>query len=171
MKSLSGDSDWREISLPFQLSDDPTAPKPNKLIVNAVLPGAGEIVLSDLVLIEADNVTAAMTPGAWWSDRSAGLVGGIGGGLIGLCGAVIGVLAGMGIGRRLIVPLLIAGSALGAVLLVTGLVALSIGQPYGVYYPLLLCGGLCAVMGAVGAMTVRQRYAAVELRRMEALDA
>jgi hypothetical protein len=51
MKSLSGDSDWREIALPFQLSDDPKAPKPSKLIINVVLPASGEIVLSNMVCL------------------------------------------------------------------------------------------------------------------------
>lgn len=114
MKSLSGDSDWREISLPFQLSDDPNAPKPSKLIINVVLPGAGEVTLSDLAMTEADSITAAITPGAWWSDRAAGWVGGA---LLGVIGTAIGVLAGLGYGRRLIIPLLIAGIALGTILL------------------------------------------------------
>ena len=171
MKSLSGDSDWREISLPCQLLNYPNAPKPSKLIVNVVLPGAGEITLSDLALTEADNITAAMTPGAWWSDRSAGLIGGIGGSLLGLIGAAIGVLAGIGAGRRAVVLLLIAMTALGGVLLTAGIVAVVLGQPYGVYYPLLLGGGLCGMLGTIGFVATRQRFAQVELRRMQALDA
>jgi hypothetical protein len=172
MQSLSGDSDWREISLPFQLSPDPKAPKPNKLIVNVVLPGAGEITLSDLTLKEAEDVAAAMAPpGAWWSDRTAGWVGGVGGTVLGLLGALIGTLCGLGIGRRVVLPLLIVGSVLGGGLFVTGLIALAIGQPYGVYYPLLLCGVLCGVLGIVGVVVGRQRYAQAELRRMQALDA
>jgi hypothetical protein len=171
LQSLSGDSDWREISLPFQLSADPKAPKPSKLILNAVLPGAGEITLSDLTLTEANNITAAVSPGAWWSDRTAGWVGGIGGTLLGLIGAVIGTLCSLGIGRRFVVPLLIAGSLLGGGLFVLGTIALAIGQPYGVYYPLLLCGMLCGVLGGVGLVVGRQRYAQAELRRMQALDA
>lgn len=171
MRSLNGDSGWREIALPFQLSDDPKAPKPNKLIVNAVLPGAGETLLSDLTLTEADNITAAMTSGAWWSDSAAGWVGGVGGSVIGLLGALVGVLAGLGMARRLVATLLVCGVLLGAVLLVTGLVALAIGQPYAVYYPLLLGGGLCGVLGTVGFAVHRQRYAQAEMRRMQALDA
>lgn len=171
MKSLSGDSEWREIALPFQLSNDPNAPKPSKLIVNVVLPGAGEVTVSDLALTEADNITAAITPGAWWSDRTAGLVGGIGGSLLGLLGAAIGTLAGLGFGRRLVVPLLIAMTALGGVLLTAGIVAVSLGQPYGVYYPLLLSGCLCGMLGAIGLVITRQRFAQLEMRRMQALDA
>lgn len=171
MQSLKGDSDWREISLPFQLSADPKAAKPNKLLVNLVLPGAGEVTLSDLTLTEGDNVTAAMMPGAWWSDRSAGLVGGIGGSLIGLLGAIVGVLAGMGIGRPLVITILAGVVAIACVLVPAGIVALAIGQPYAVYYPLLFGGGMCGMFGTIGFAVLRQRYAAVEMRRMQALDA
>jgi hypothetical protein len=170
MKSISGDSDWREIALPFQLSNTDDA-KPTKLILNLVLPGAGEVVLSNLTLTEADNATAAMSPGAWWSDQTAGVVGGIGGSLIGLIGALVGTLCGLGVGRWFVIPLLIAGSVLGGGLIVLGMVALALGQPYGVYYPLLLSGVLCELLGIVGLVVGRQRYAQAELRRMEALDA
>ncbi|MFO1096053.1 MAG: hypothetical protein U0992_22520 [Planctomycetaceae bacterium] len=195
MQSIKGDADWREISLPFQLSPDPKAPKPNKLIVNLFLPGAGEVTLSDLTLTDgakivaaatpntgenvrgdgavekAASVTAAIGPKAWWSDRSAGLVGGIGGSLIGLLGAIVGVLAGMGIGRPLVITILAAVVAIACVLVPAGIVALAIGQPYAVYYPLLFGGGMCGMFGTIGFAVLRQRYAAVEMRRMQALDA
>ena len=172
LQSLSGDSDWRRISLPFQMSDDPKAPQPSELIVNAVLPGAGEVMLSDLTLTEADNLAAVMKPeGAWWTDRMGGLIGGLGGSFIGLMGAVIGVMAGLGRGRAVVNSLLIAMTGLGPVLLLAGIVALALGQPYGVYYPLLLGGCLCTMLGIVGLVVTRQRFEATEMRRMQALDA
>jgi hypothetical protein len=77
----------------------------------------------------------------------------------------------MGIGRRFVLPMLIAASILAGGLLVAGTVALAVGQPYAVYYPLLLGGALCGVLGIVGLVGGRQRYAQAELRRMQALDA
>ena len=59
----------------------------------------------------------------------------------------------------------------GVVCLVLGIVALVLGQPYAVYYPLLLIGVLAAVLGGVGIPVSRQRFAEAELRRMQALDA
>lgn len=172
LQVLSGDSGWREISLPFQLSDDPQAPRPNKLIINAVLPGAGEITLSDLTLTEGDNLAAAMKPaGAWWNDHTAAWIGGIGGTVLGLIGAAIGTLTGMGRGRPIVIALLVAMTALGSLTLLGGLVAVFAGQPYGVYYPLLLGGGLSAILSTVFLFTTPQRYAAIEMRRMQALDA
>lgn len=172
LQSLSGDSDWRRISLPFQLSDDPKAPQPSELIVNAVLPGAGEVMLSDLTLTEADNLAAVMKPeGAWWTDRMGGLIGGLGGSFIGLMGAVIGVMAGLGRGRPVVLTLLITVAALGGLLFIAGIVAVSLGQPYGVFYPLLLGGFLCEMLATIGFVVIRQRYAQIEVRRMQALDA
>jgi hypothetical protein len=56
-------------------------------------------------------------------------------------------------------------------MLTAGLVGLGLKQPYGVYYPLLLGGSICSIVGGVSYSIVRKRYAEVELRRMQALDA
>jgi hypothetical protein len=109
--------------------------------------------------------------GAWWSDRDAGLIGGIGGTLLGLCGALVGTLGGCGIARWLVLPLTVLLTLLGIASLVAGVIALSIGQPYAVFYPLLLAGILVpAVMGPMFFL-MRCGYRQRELRKMAAMDA
>lgn len=168
MMALTGDSDWRLIQLPFQLGDAPA--EPVRIRLNVVFAGSGEIELSNLTLTEADDLADLLARNAWWSDRTGGWLGGIGGTLIGLIGAAVGVMAALGAGRRLVLSAMLIGTLLGAALLVAGIVAYALQQPYGVFYPLLLGGGMCSVLGAVGLLIVRQRYSAVELRRMQAMD-
>ncbi len=55
--------------------------------------------------------------------------------------------------------------------LVVGVVALVAGQPYAVWYPLLLGGGICTVVFGAILLAVRARYRADELRRVQAMDA
>ncbi len=64
-----------------------------------------------------------------------------------------------------------AGLGAGIVTFAVGLYAVVDGQGYGVYYPLLLLGGLLALLCGSGYPVIRRRYEAVELRRMHALDA
>jgi uncharacterized membrane protein HdeD (DUF308 family) len=58
----------------------------------------------------------------------------------------------------------------GVVTFVAGAVAWTRGQPYAVYYPLLLVGGISAVVFTTTLPALRKRYEARELRRMRALD-
>ncbi len=107
----------------------------------------------------------------WWSDRDAGLIGGIGGTTVGLLGGLIGTLAGFGKARRFVFALDACLVGFGAASLVAGAMALVLGQPYAVYYPLLLGGiVLTAVCGGIRP-ALRQGYEQRELRRMAAMDA
>jgi hypothetical protein len=168
LKSLTGSSPWRPFLLPFDTNGQGV---PERLIVNIVFGGRGTVYLSPLELVQYSGSEDPLTPaGAWWSDRQGGLVGGIAGGLLGVLGALVGGLAATGRARRLVLGLLkfmIAGSA--AALLLGGL-ALAAGQPYAVYYPLLLLGvlGVAVPAGLLG--TLRKRYEQLELRRMSAFD-
>ncbi len=95
----------------------------------------------------------------------------MGGGLLGVLGALIGVLAGTGRARHLVLGLLKFMIVASAVALLLGGAALALGQPYGVYYTLLLIGviGVAVPAGLLG--TLRKRYEQLELRRMSAFDA
>jgi hypothetical protein len=70
-----------------------------------------------------------------------------------------------------VLSLAVATTVLCVAALVTGLVALTIGQPYGVWYPQVLMGVIgTAVIGSL-IPTIKRRYAEQELRRMSAADA
>ena len=113
-----------------------------------------------------------MTP--WWTDQQAGLIGGIAGSGLGILGGIIGTLAGIfapqGKCKGLVFGLCFFAIGVGVFCLITGLVALILGQPYGVYYPLLLIGILgTAVVGGITPV-IRMRYREADNRRLEAED-
>jgi hypothetical protein len=181
MGKLSGSSDWRPFVMPFNASKGQV---PNRLEVNVVLPKGGTVKVRDAKLVEyatpATTKAAAMSAPmtidaqaaeAWWGPRTGGLFGGIVGSIVGICGAIIGLGAARGRGRRFVISLMITMATLGAFLFSAGLVALLIAQPYGVWYPLLLSGGLSAGLMAGLLPTIKRRYEQAEIRRMEALDA
>lgn len=163
---LDGASDWRDLELPFESK---AGMLPTKLVINVVLPGKGTVQLKPFVLESVDR-DQAMT-GPWWSERHAGLVGGLGGGAIGIVGALIGVLAGFGVGRQLTISLCSGVALAGAVAVIAGVVAWRMGQPWHVYYPLILGGGIAAGVCGLNLPTLRKRYDALELQRMTAMDA
>ena len=169
LASLTGSSPWRLILLPFDSNGQGV---PERLIVNVVFAGRGTVFLSPLELVQYSGSEDPLTPaGAWWSDRQGGVVGGLTGGLLGVLGALVGVLAGTGRARRLVLGLLKFMIVASAAALLLGGVALAMGQPYGVYYPLLLIGVIGVLVPAVLLGTLRKRYEQMELRRMSAFDA
>jgi len=169
-RPLTGTAGWREFSVPFYLRDGGAVPV--ALELNVVLPGPGTVWLGPVQLVQYDGLADPLAPtGAWWGARHAGYIGGIGGGLIGMLGALVGVLAALGRLRRAVVGVCILMVVGGVASLVAGLVAVLGAQPYAVYYPLLLGGGLCALLPAVLLPVILTRYRQAELQRMHALDA
>jgi len=160
MRHLEGASGWRVFTLPFYSEEG--APPPEKLVVNVVLPGRGLVYLSRLRLAEyrpdEDPLEAVVQGVGWWGERVGGLIGGALGALIGCLGGTIGLLAGKGKARRFVLASLKVATALGVALAALGVVALATDQPYQVYYPLLLAGGLSAVIPAALLPKVRKRY-------------
>jgi hypothetical protein len=166
---IEGSSDWRSFVVPFFNREG--APPPRKLVMNLVLRGPGEVELGPSELVQfGENENPLGAGDAWWGEREAGLIGGIGGSLVGLLGALVGWLGGAGRARRFVLGALWAMTALGVVSLIAGFLALAREQPYAVYYPLLLAGVLCATLGLFLRGNLSKRYAARELRRMKALD-
>jgi len=167
LAKLSGSSPERAFTLPFFLT--PEAKRPSRLEVDVVLPAGGRVVVSAL-RFEPD-ASAAGTPGAWWSAQAGGWIGGAAGSAVGMLGALIGVLCSLGRGRRLVMDGLLAIGVSGLALLAVGGVALALGQPYQVWYPLVLMGVLDPVLAFSLLPTARRRFEALELRRMQAQDA
>jgi len=167
---LEGSCDWRFFSLPFTVTQGDV--RPVKLVVNVVLPGKGTVHLSALRLLQYDESEDPMAaPCQWWTDRQAGLIGGIAGSLAGLIGALIGVLGARGKGREFVLGTLRVLPIIGTVVLAVGVVALAKSQPYAVYYPLLLLGGILVLLPLGLLRGMRRRYQQLELRKMEAQDA
>jgi len=173
---LSGSSDWRPFVLPFYAnSGDPAdgaAPLPDKLTLSLVLPGAGTVSVRDLGLYQyASGEDPMQAAGQWFGDRSAALLGGFGGALIGLWGALIGILASRGKARLFVVASTNALLVIGVASLAGGVVAIATAQPYAVYFPLLLLGIiLFAVFGKMRAKLSAQ-YEQLELKKMQSMDA
>jgi hypothetical protein len=182
MGALKGDSDWRPFVMPFNAGKGQV---PNRLEVNVVLPKGGTVRLRGAVLVEytapaTTTTKAAVIPAVlidktqarpWWGPRAGGWFGSIFGTVIGICGGIIGTLAGRGRARRFVMSLAITLMIVGGGLFIAGLVAVMLRQPYSVWYPLLLSGGLSG--GLIGGLlpSLKRRYEQAEIRKMQALDA
>ncbi len=109
-----------------------------------------------------------------WFDpiRFGALYGGVGGGLLGglggILGAVAGTLAPKGKGRSFILGAFTLLTLVGVCHLGVGLYALFVGQPYGIWFPLVLIGMILTVVIGTLRPVVRKRYEEVEARKMEA---
>ena len=99
---ISGSSDWRAFVLPFYANTGDqaggVAPLPEKLTLSLYLPGPGTVSIADVGLYQyADGEDPlgmiAQADGQWFDNRSAALIGGIGGTLLGLWGALIGIVS------------------------------------------------------------------------------
>src|SRR5439155_13415594 len=145
MAKLTGTSDWRAFTLPFNAKG--ASSRPSKLVVNVQLPGKGSVFLRNLKLVQSTSFDGAATQtGAWWSDRTAGIVGGVGGALMGCLGALIEWLAARGKAQRFVVNAVRVLIGAGVAFVLGGLAAVALRQPYGVWYALLLLGVLVAVI-------------------------
>lgn len=99
----------------------------------------------------------------WLPGTLLGVAGGI-------WGSLLGVLAPRGKGKTLLMGACFLMLAIASVMMAAGLVGWTTGQPWLVWYPLLLPGILTlAVLGPLG-FVARTRYREAELRRMQAQE-
>ena len=101
---------------------------------------------------------------------SGAIVGGVGGSLVGILGGLAGWLLPRGRGRQFFPAAMAVVMGAGLATLAVGLFALAVGQPYGIWYPLVHAGTLFGVLMAVGLVVVRSVLRGLERRRMEAED-
>jgi len=172
MGKLSGTANWRTFTLPFDSTGG--SGSPTRLEINIFLPAKGTVYLGPVSLVEYTGSLfgAGVThPNAWWSDRAAGLIGGIGGSTLGCLGSLLGWLAWKGLARRFVVVAAWLLIGLGVVSGLAGVVALTLNQPYGVWFPLLLGAALLLGIIPFRLRNFLKHYEDLELRRMTAIDA
>jgi hypothetical protein len=169
MASLGGTFRARPFVLPFTAEPGTS---PERLSVGVALPGRGAVSLGRLRLMELDSSDDFFTPaGAWLTGRQISLFGGIGGSVLGLLWALVGILVSRGRARGLVLALLQGMLAFGAVALLAALVGWWRGQPRELLSALLLLGSVCTLLSAALLAKVRRQYEEKEFRRMRALDA
>ena len=110
----------------------------------------------------------------WWTPILGTLLGAFAGAglgvLLGSFGAVVGVCAARGKLGQWAVFVAMAFASLGVVMLIAGAIALALGQPYHVYYPLMLIGGIAALVCGCNVMTVRNAVRACQQRKLAAAE-
>ena len=89
---------------------------------------------------------------------------------VGIWGAAAGCLAPFGRARGFIYGSLFLLVAVSVVFLAAGIYALSVGQPYGIWYGLGFPGLLCPFILVPLAFVMRLRYQQADERRMQAKD-
>jgi hypothetical protein len=171
MAALSGSSEWRPFRLPS--TNRPDGPAPVALEVNLVLPGKGTVDIGSMRLLQltVGENPLGVASGAWLTDRQAGWLGGVGGSLVGVLGALAGWLGGRGKAARFVLPLTATLAVVGSLLSLVGLTALLLKQPYAVWYTMLLGGTISGVVMGMAFVQFRARYREIELRRIQSLDA
>ena len=172
MGKITGTSNWRRFVLPF----DPKGASgpPTRLEINVFLPGPGTVWIGPVKLVEYSGSLMDIQKeraGAWWSDRAAGMIGGTAGATLGCLGSLLAWLAAKGRSRSFV----LGGSktliGLGVLSMTAGIIAIAQGQPYGVWFLLVLGGVLLLGIIPLRLRDFQKRYAELELRKMSAMDA
>jgi hypothetical protein len=172
MGKLTGTSGWRRFMLPFDRAG--ASGPPTRLEINLFLPAQGTVYLSPVQLVEyIGNFGGTQTDSAnaWWPDWAGGLIGGIGGGVLGCLGGLLAWLASKGKARGFVVATLKSLIALGVLSAAAGFAALSLRQPYGVWFVPLLLGVILLAILPFRLKEYQRRYDDLEMRKMTALDA
>ncbi len=169
MAALGGTFRFRPFLLPFTAEPGMA---PEKLAVNVAFPGRGAVSLGKVSLVELEpGDEFFVAPGSWLTPRQISLFGGIGGSILGLLGAVVGIFASRGQARGLVLALLKGMFALGVVALLAAVAGWWRAQPSELLFTFLLFGVVCTVVPAGLFGKVRRDYEEKEFRRMRAFDA
>lgn len=108
----------------------------------------------------------------WWTEQTAAWLGAGGGSALGVLGGAFGVTAGLlvpkGKGKPIVVGLGALMIGVGLISLIAGIVALAAAQPYHVFYPLLLIGGIATLVMGINLPVILKRYRQAEARKVSA---
>jgi hypothetical protein len=162
---FNGTKNWDKYDFGFRRAPYDNQTRPNKLKLEICLPSTGTVYLRPVKLLGTAHSFD------WWSEKQAGLIGGIGGSIIGCFGGLIGLLASRGKARKFVLALTKTFIVLGIFLLLAGATAAALHQPYAVYYPLLLMGFILTLVCSINLPSIQRRYDDLEIRRMASIDA
>lgn len=156
--NIVGTANWKQ----YRVGVDRVNGSPERLELKLFLPGHGTVYLRQLKLVGIKT--------NWWSPQMGGLVGGIGGSALGCLAGLLGCLAGMGKARGFVLAMVKIFIGLGILMAIAGIVAIASSQPYAVWYPLVLMGGILTFVFSVNLYPVKKRYDDLEIRRMTSMD-
>ncbi len=106
----------------------------------------------------------------WFGVHTGAWIGSLIGIFGGVAGSLCGILAPRGKAKWLVMGTMWTGVVASAGLLVWGIAAWCLGQPYAVWYGLGLPGLIGIVVFPPLIPVVRNVYAQAELRRLQAMD-
>lgn len=110
----------------------------------------------------------------WWTPQQAGLIGALVGGIVGgvmvgaIGGGVCGPLAARGKGRAFVLSYSAVCAAIGLAIVLTGIVAAAIDQPFHVWFWLFQPGVIVLLLSLGGVVLFRRVYAQHDRRRLAA---
>lgn len=172
MGKITGTSNWRRFMLPFDWTQAKEGP--TRLEINLFLPAQGTVYLGPIQLVEYTGTfggAQSASANAWWPDWAGGLIGGIGGAVLGCLGSLLAWLASKGKARGFVLATLKSLIILGVLSALAGVVALSLRQPYGVWFVPLLLGAILLLVLPSRLRQYQKMYENLEMRKMAALDA
>jgi MFS family permease len=104
----------------------------------------------------------------------SGILGAVLGVTFGLCGGILGILAGKfsrrGRHKKLVMSFIFVMIVLGVLSLCIGLFALLMGQPYHVWYPFILLGVILVAVLVPNYVVIKNIYARAELNSFSSRD-
>ena len=109
----------------------------------------------------------------WFEPKTAGMIGAIIGTALGLTGALIGCSCGICVRKgwkKPIYTIFISAIAINIALLVMGVVAVYVTQPYHVWYSFLLPGFVGTIVFSSLFPVIRKRFIESEMRKIQAKD-
>jgi hypothetical protein len=106
----------------------------------------------------------------WFSPMWSFLPGTLLGVCVGFLGAMVGILAPRGKAKPMVMGFYFGMLILSVILLLVGLVAICVGQPYHVWYALLLGGLIGSLVLGCNFWTIKNVYAQAEHRKMQARE-